>query len=124
MNMNINIKTTDITLTPAISDYIDKRIEKIAKLVEADPSVKCDIEVGRTSGHHAKGDIFKAEIHIVGAHKNAYASAERTDLYSAIDNVRDDIVRTLTGAKDKYTSRIRRGGAAGKGMMKGLWPWN
>ena len=121
--MNINIKTTNITLTPAISDYIDKRMEKIVKLVGSDPAVKCDVEVGMTSGHHNKGNIFKAEIHIVGSHKNAYASSEQADLYSAIDVVRDDIVRTLTGAKEKYTSRVRRGGAKVKDMMKGLWPW-
>jgi putative sigma-54 modulation protein len=121
--MNINIKTTNISLTPAISEYIDKRMEKISKLVESDPTIKCDLEVGRTTSHHNKGDVFKAEIHIVGSHKNAYASAEETDLYSAIDIVRDDIVRSLTGAKEKYASRLRRGGARVKGMMKGLWPW-
>ncbi len=121
--MNTNVKTTNISLTPAISEHITKRLEKISKLVESDPAVKCDVEVGRTTGHHNKGDIFRAEIHIVGSHKNAYASAEQSDLYTAIDIVRDDIVRELTGAKEKYTSRVRRGGARVKAMMKGMWPW-
>lgn len=121
--MNINIKTTNITLTPALSEHIDKRLEKISKLLQSDSAAKCDVEVGRTSGHHNKGDIFRAEIHIVGSHKNLYSSTEQSDLYTAIDIVRDGIIREITGVKEKSTSRLRRGGARVKAMMKGVWPW-
>ena len=122
-NMNINIKTTAITLTPAISDYADKRLEKIAFLLENDPSVQCDVELAKTTGHHNKGDIFKAEIHLVGSGKNIYASVEKDDLYTAIDIVRDEIIFKLTSNKSKRVSMLRRGGAKMKGIIKGLWPW-
>lgn len=121
--MNTNIKTTNITLTPAISEYAGKRLSKIAKLLEADPTVQCDIELGRTTSHHNKGDIFKAEIHIVGAGKNLYANAEMDDLYTAIDAVQEEILTALRADKGKKVSLIRRGGARVKGMIKGLWPW-
>jgi ribosomal subunit interface protein len=121
--MNINIKTTQITSTPAISEYVNKRLEKIGKIIGDDPSVQCDIELARTTSHHNKGDIFKAEIHIVGAGKNLYASAEKEDLYTAIDVVQGDIVRELTAHKEKNISLVRRGGAHVKSIMKGLWPW-
>jgi ribosomal subunit interface protein len=121
--MNINIKTTQITSTPAISEYVNKRLEKIGKIIGDDPSVQCDIELARTTSHHNKGDIFKAEIHIVGAGKNLYASAEKEDLYTAIDVVQGDIVRELTAHKEKHISLVRRGGAHVKSIMKGLWPW-
>jgi len=122
--MNINIKMTGgITLTPAISEYINKRLEKVSKLLELDSVAQCNIELGRTTGHHNKGDIFRAEIHIVGSHKNIYASSEQSDLYAAIDVARDDVARKLTCSKEKYTARVRRGGARVKAMMKGLWPW-
>ena len=121
--MNINIKTTQITSTPAISEYVNKRLEKIGKIIGDDPSVQCDIELARTTSHHNKGDIFKAEIHIVGAGKNLYASAEKEDLYTAIDIVQNDIMRELTAHKEKQISMVRRGGARVKGIMKGLWPW-
>ena len=121
--MNINIKTTSITLTPAISDYTSKRLQKIEEILMNDPSVQCDIELARTTGHHQKGEIFRAEIHIVGAGKNFYASAEKIDLYSAIDAVRDEILHELRNGKSKRVSLIRRGGAKIKRLMKGLWPW-
>ncbi len=122
-DMNINIKATAFSLTPAITDYTNKRIDKIERLLENDPSVQCDIELGKISSHHNKGDIFKAEIHIVGAGKNMYATAEKEDLYSAIDYVRDEILRELKSGKGKRISLIRRGGARVKNMVKGLWSW-
>jgi len=121
--MNINIKTTAITLTPAISEYTDKRLQKIALLLANDPSAQCDVELGRTTEHHNKGEIFRAEIHIVAAGKNAYASAEKEDLYSAIDAVQEEIMYELRSDKSKKVSLIRRGGARVKGVLKGLWPW-
>ena len=122
--MNINIKTTSIELTPAISDYTNKRLAKIETLLETDSSAICDIELAKTTGHHNKGDIFRAEIHIVGAGKNLYASSEQDDLYTAIDLVRDQIVSELTSEKSKRLTLIRRGGAKVKNIIKGFWPWN
>lgn len=121
--MNTNIRTTNVALVPAISEYVDKRLKKIEKLLADDKSVQCDIEIGRTTEHHQKGDVFFAEIHIVGAGKNAYARAEKQDLYTAIDAVRDEILRELSAGKGKRISIIRRSGARVKNMVKGLWPW-
>ena len=121
--MNTHIKTTNITLTEAISSYVEKRLEKISKLTVSDPSAKCDVELARTTTHHHKGEIFKAEIHITGAGLNLYSSIEKEDLYAAIDEVRDAVLRELKSSRQKDMSRIRRGGAAVKNMMKGLWPW-
>lgn len=121
--MNINIKTTDITLTDAISDYVNKRLDKVSKMLEGETDVQCDIELARTTGHHQKGEIFRAEIHIVGSGKNIYVSSEREDLYEAIDEVKDDAVRELQSDKSKRVSLLRRGGAKVKNMLKGLWPW-
>ncbi|MFA6459333.1 MAG: ribosome-associated translation inhibitor RaiA [Candidatus Paceibacterota bacterium] len=121
--MNINIKTTNVTLTESISAYVGKRLQKIETLLAHDPSAQCDVELARTTSHHNKGDIFKAEIHIVAAGMNIYATSEKEDLYTAIDLVRDDILRELKADKQKNISFIRRGGAKVKAMAKGLWPW-
>lgn len=120
--MNINIKTTNFSLTDSINDYVSKRLDKISRMVADDPSAKCDVELGRTTAHHNKGDVFRAEIHVVGASGlNVYAALEREDLYAAVDEVRDAIIRDLTSSRKKQMSRIRRGGARIKEMMKGLW---
>lgn len=121
--MNINIKTTNIALSAPISDYTGKRLRKVSKFLDSDPASQCDIELAKTTGHHQKGPIFKAEIHIVGAGKNIYATSEKEDLYAAIDGVRDEIMRELKTNKEKSVSFVRRGGARVKAMIKGLWPW-
>jgi ribosomal subunit interface protein len=120
--MNINIKG-NISLTSALSDHIDRRLDKIAKIIGKDPSVQCDVEISRTTVHHNKGDIFQAEIHIVGSGKNLFARGEKEDLYAAIDDARDEILAELKAVKGKRLSFVRRGGTQVKAMMKGLWPW-
>ncbi len=121
--MNIHIKTTNVTLTPEISDYANKRMNKVLKLLQNDTTAQCDIELARTTSHHQKGDIFKAEVHIVAINKNLYASAEKEDLYVAIDIVRDEILRELNQNKEKQVSFVRRQGARVKDMIRGMWPW-
>ena len=121
--MNINIKTGNLTLTPAISEYANKRLEKIGRIIGSDPAIQCDVELAKTTDHHHKGEIFRAEIHIVGSGKNLYASSEKEDLYSAIYDVRHEILRELNVDKEKRLSFIRRGGARIKAAAKGLWPW-
>ncbi|MBU6426907.1 ribosome-associated translation inhibitor RaiA [Patescibacteria group bacterium] len=121
--MNTNIKSTNIALSPAISDYANKRLKKITAMLGRDPSIRCDMELAKTTEHHQKGDIFKAEIHIVGSGKNLYAVSNKADLYAAIDDARDEILRELKAKKEKRISLIRRGGARVKSMVKGLWPW-
>ncbi len=121
--MNTNIKMTNISMTPAISEYVTKRLKKVENILSGDPSIQCDVELAKTTAHHHKGDIFRAEVHIVGSGKNLFASAEKDDLYVAIDAVQDDIMRELKVVKGKRISYIRRSGARVKDMVKGLWPW-
>jgi len=119
--MNIHIKTIGISLIPSISDYVNKRLESAARFLENDPSADCAVEVGKSTKHHKNGDVFRAEIHIVAAHRDIYAKSEQSDLYAAIDAVRDEVMHRLTSDKGKRLSSIRRGGTAVKNMIKGFW---
>jgi putative sigma-54 modulation protein len=121
--MKINIKTTSISSSEAILEYVEKRLAKVSQIIGDDPTVICDVELAKTTGHANKGDIFRAEVHIVGAGKNLYASSEKEDLYAAIDDVKDEIQRELKTTKDKEVSMIRRGGARVKAMVKGMMSW-
>lgn len=120
--MKTNIKTITITLSPALNDYVTKRLEKINHLFANDPSIQCDVELKRTTSHHHKGEIFQADIHVVGHKHNVYASAERSDMYTAIDEVTEEAFHSLTARHKKYIALARRGGARVKNMIKGLWP--
>ncbi|MEK7095187.1 MAG: ribosome-associated translation inhibitor RaiA [Patescibacteria group bacterium] len=120
--MNTKIKATNITVTVDISNYVNKRLEAVVKLFKHDPTTQMDIELARTTEHHKNGEIFKAEVHITAKGEDLYASAEESDIYKAIDAVRDDILREARSSKSKKTSLVRRSGIMVKNLMKGLWP--
>lgn len=119
--MNINIKATGIELTDAIRDYVDKRLEAVVKLLQDDSASMVNVEVGKTTQHHRHGDIFKADIHITGSHRDLYVSSERSDLYAAIDEVRDEAIRRITTSKAKRLSLVRRGGKRVKDIVRGIF---
>lgn len=120
--MNTQIKTLGgLSLTPAISDYIEKRITSIEKFANEDSTTFCHVDIAKTSSHHKHGDIFKAEIRITTKGQEFYASSEKDDLYAAIDETRDEIARKLKSSKEKRISFVRRGGAKVKNIIKGFW---
>ena len=119
--MRTTIKTKNITLTEAISEYLDKRFSTLGKYIqESDDSVILDIEVGKISNHHKSGDIFRAEANLHGRGLSLRAEAEQSDLYAAIDIVKDEMVEALRSKRSKKIDAIRRGGAKIKAFLKGL----
>lgn len=119
--MKINIKATGMDLTPAIFDYTNKRMEKLGKYLETgDPVVA--IELGKSTHHHKHGEVFRAEVRISGSGTNYYAVKEATDLYAAIDEVRDEVIQEITKSVGKKRELLRRGERAIKDMVRGF-PW-
>jgi putative sigma-54 modulation protein len=121
--MNINIKATNIELTPAISDYVDRKINSVYKYLETtdnESDIIAQVEVGKTTNHHKAGEIFRAEVHISGSGLNLYAVAETEDLYASIDKVRDEIANEVKRNKEKRFALARRGGQMVKDMMRGV----
>jgi ribosomal subunit interface protein len=120
--MHIHTKATNIELTPAISEYIDKKFSAFERLLKGDvENSRCDVEVGKTTNHHRGGDIFKAEVNLhVPGQPAFFAVSEKSDLYAAIDDVKDEIVSALSSHKDKTETRMRKGALKIKQMLKGF----
>ncbi len=116
-----NIKATNMELTPAISDYISKKVEMLEKFVDPnDTSVSANIEVGKTTEHHQRGDVFRAEINFSMGGKQFRAVSETEDLYAAIDEMKDDLAHTLLSHKGKQQTMIRKGASQLKNLLKGF----
>ncbi|MBI1974708.1 MAG: ribosome-associated translation inhibitor RaiA [Candidatus Zambryskibacteria bacterium] len=116
--MKINIKATGIALTPAIFGYANKKISSLEKYLAGEAVAQ--VEVGKSTKHHKSGNVFRAEVHLVGGGLDLYAVSEKADLYAAIDVVKDEITHALTQNKTKKETLYRRGAATIKNMMKGL----
>ena len=118
--MKINIKATNIELTPAITEYVEKKISSIAKFFDHNPDAVAQVEVGKSTQHHKSGEIFRAEVHISGGELDLYAASEEIDLYAAIDLVKDEVVRSAKHTKGRNQALTRRGAQMVKSAMKGI----
>ncbi|HYC34158.1 MAG TPA: ribosome-associated translation inhibitor RaiA [Candidatus Paceibacterota bacterium] len=116
-----HLKATNIELTDAISDYVEKKIGVLEKIIAPQLESLAEVEVGKTTNHHNKGDVFRAEVNLTMGDKQLRAVAVENDLYKAIDKVKDGIVREVKNAKGRRENLIKRGHRKLKGMMRGLW---
>lgn len=121
--MSINIKATNIELTSTIEEYINKKMDSVTRFLDKD-DYTIYVEVGKTTNHHKNGDIYKAEFNVVSAGKKFFAESTNEDLYFAIDQVRDEIVRKLTDTKDRGQTLFKRGAASVKKLLKGIKSYN
>jgi len=107
--MKITIKGTNIELSDSIYEYINSKIDTLDKFVQNVEPVECWVEVEKTTDHHRKGDIFRAEgqIKLPGV-RGVRAEASEWDLHQAIDKVKDELQRQLKRYKRKVVAKRRR----------------
>jgi putative sigma-54 modulation protein len=108
--MNISIKATKTTLTPAINEYITEKLAFLDKFLKSEDKVRVEVEVDKK---HKTGLVFRAEIEIQP--HGQFAEARGEDLYAAIDMAAPKIKEQLAKAKDKKISQRREGIRGGKG---------
>ncbi len=121
IGMNIKIRSKNFEITPAIDEYISKKISSLEKFLGNKENVLCEVEIGRTTMHHKSGDIFRAEINIIEPDSvQIFAAAEEPDLYTAIDIVRDEAEREIISRKSKRTALFRRGALKVKNLLKNI----
>ena len=119
--MNTQIKASNMELTEAIKEYVEKRLGTLDKFIRGqEGNSHMDVEVGKTTNHHKNGDVYKAEISLDANGKHFYAVSEKEDLYSAVDDVKSEIERQLIETKDRNDTLFRRGARSVKKMLKGI----
>ena len=98
--MKIDIKGTNMELTEAIKNYVNEKVGSLEKYYYG--ILEARVDVGITSKHHQKGDIFRAEVNLEIPQKGVLrAEAVREDLYIAINEVKDELQRQLKRFKEK-----------------------
>ena len=113
-----HIKHTNMELTPAISDYLGKKLASLEKFVDSNLESIARVEVGRTTNHHHKGDVFRAEINLEAGGSKFRAVVESDDLYRAIDEMRNEIMGEVIRASRKKRHLLRRGHQKIKDLMR------
>lgn len=88
--MKINIKYTNLDSTPAMTEYVDLKIGSLDKFIgslHGGENLEAFVEVSRTSKHHQKGDVFRAECNLELPGKLLRAEYEDWDARRAVDEV-------------------------------------
>ena len=103
------IKGTKIDLTPEIRKEIDTKIGELEKFIPAGTLASCYVEVERTTFHHKKGYIFRAEANIELPGRLLRAEARRETLSQALTELKDELQRELKKYKNRQKSKRLRG---------------
>jgi ribosomal subunit interface protein len=119
--MRYSLKATQIQHTPAIDEYVAKKLTELERVLDPDDtSVHAEIEVGKSTQHHKSGEVFFAEINLHAMKHSWRASEEAEDLYAALDAMKDAIVREVTSAEKKARVAERKGAREIKQRMREL----
>lgn len=113
------IKATNMKLTPAIEEYLFKRLESIEKHLWGDyDSAKTDIEIAQTTKHHQQGPIFMCELTVTLPHGQFRAVSTQEDIYTAIDEAKDELKRQLVETRNKQKTLTRKGQLMFKRLLR------
>jgi ribosomal subunit interface protein len=115
--MRINIKATNIKLDEALKIWVEKKIGEIERFLadfgkdlyfKQKPQLEIWVEIGKTTHHHQKGEVFRAEAQLYLPKKVIRAEAVSTDLRDAINEVKDELQREIKKYKGKRIDRARK----------------
>lgn len=121
--MKIIIKSTNLKLTSSITKYLEEKIkslEKFAKVLinkknsknflgKKKSAAEAWVEVGKTTFHHQKGEIFRTELQLKIAGRELRAEAISKNIFSAINEVKDEMERQIKKYKGKIKIKYQRG---------------
>lgn len=103
--MQANIKASNFQLTPAITEYIEKKLVMLEKYLGDLQPIACDFQVEIITRHHQKGDIFRAEINLELPGELLRIEKTEPDLYKAIEKVKDHLAQMIIKYKQKRQGR-------------------
>lgn len=105
--MKITIKSTGLELTPPIKEFIEEKVGSVQKFLQRydeNDAVLANVEIARSTKHHNKGDVYKAEININLPGQILRAQTENEDVRVAINEAKDTLKREIDKYKDAHAT--------------------
>lgn len=97
----IQIYSPNLRLTADIKDHIRRELKNLAKFHDHQVASRIKVEVGRTTIHHKKGKIYRAEINMPAFGRMLRAEEEAENVHTAINIVKEEIERQIKKFKEK-----------------------
>ena len=123
--MKIDIKATNLELTPSITTYINEKVGSLDKFInisdagtdDGSAAVEAFVEVARTTKHHKHGDVLRAEINLKIKGKLYRTEARDWDIRVALDSAKDLMKMQITEGKNKKQAQRKKGARVLKRLM-------
>jgi putative sigma-54 modulation protein len=116
--MNHNLKGTNLTITPELRAYAEKKLEHANKFLESDPTAHADIELEYMQVRD--GSKYRAEF-TVSATGTVYRAEQWGEtMHAAIDLAVDELVKELRRNKKKRLHLLRHGAGKVKDFLRGF----
>jgi ribosomal subunit interface protein len=120
--MDIRIKATNYEITPEVSAYLDEKLVLVVEKMlgaEADTS-RLEVEIARAAGNQRHGEhVWKVEVNLsTPGGPTVRATNHAENVNTAIDDVKEEVLRQLRTEKQVHRRILRRGGAAIKRLMR------
>jgi ribosomal subunit interface protein len=113
--LNIDIRGEEMGLTEAITSVIEKKLGSLDKYMSTVGNPQTlRVNVGKISDHHKKGNIFKAEADLLIPGHKIHAEINASELYAAIDLLKDELKSRLIKLVGTATALHRDGARAAK----------
>lgn len=99
--MRVLLKTTNFELTPALEELAQTKLVQPVQKLLVKPDQKADvlleIELAKTTKHHQKGLIWRAEaqLNLPGLKSLLRAEAVAESLRAAVDEVKDELLKEI-----------------------------
>ncbi len=109
--MKITLEAAGIELTPSLKTYVENKFKplfKIAEKLEGKGNAVILVEISRTTKHHHKGLVFRAEGNLKFGKTLLRAEANGENARAAIDILKDELKREIINFKERFVSRGRR----------------
>lgn len=105
--MKTQIKASNVELTEALKDYIQKKMDHLDRFANH-KNATAYVEIEKTTNHHKKGEVFRAEVNVELGGDVVRVEKTTPDLYKSIDKIKDEMEVQLANKKDKAVSLRRR----------------
>ena len=99
-----------------LADVVDQKLAALEKFLSADADVSCEVEFEKVAAHN-QGRIYRVEVNLSVDGTLYRAEATEENFEKAIDEVRNELDRELSRAKDKHMTLEKQSGREAKEML-------
>lgn len=101
--MKFNIRGENIEVTPALKEYVEKKLSKLERYFDTFPEIKVNLKV--------YSDKQRVEVTVPFPDLLLRAEETNSDMYAAIDLVVDKLERQIRKHKTKVNRKLREKGS-------------